>query len=448
MTRSRSLALAALLALGPAARASAQQPAGPPAPAPQAPPALTLARAQELALRQASALTQAEQGARVAELEVRQARVGFLPVITAPLSYIFTSPLHGPEQKGVPLTMRPPAFIANDAINQYVLLANATGEIDINGKLGATVDRTRAELARARAVALVARRGLAAAVTGAYYGLALARGKREVAEQVLQSALDFEHTTELMFEGGEVAELDTVKATVDVTARRDELLQARAAEVEAAETLNALTGIPFGTPTVVQDLGLALPEPADLAGFDAEQVGRRPELAQLEAEARSADADVRIARAERRPSLSYTVSAGVDDERIAPSRDLGASASVTLSVPIVDWGAARSRQRQAEIRRDAARSNRELVERALLMQFATARAQASLAAERIRLAGSAVADAARALDISVARYEAGEAPTLEVTDARSTLAAERTAFYQAIFDYRIALDRLLQAVGR
>jgi outer membrane protein TolC len=59
-----------------------------------------------------------------------------------------------------------------------------------------------------------------------------------------------------------------------------------------------------------------------------------------------------------------------------------------------------------------------------------------------------VADAARALDISIARYQAGEAPVLEVVDARSTLAAERTAFFQAIFDYHVALDRLLQAVGR
>jgi outer membrane protein TolC len=54
----------------------------------------------------------------------------------------------------------------------------------------------------------------------------------------------------------------------------------------------------------------------------------------------------------------------------------------------------------------------------------------------------------RALDITVARYRAGEAPVLEVVDARKTLADERAAYYQAIFDYHVALDHLRQAVGR
>jgi outer membrane protein TolC len=407
---------------------------------------LTLAQAQALA--QASALTQAEQDALAAEEDVKQARVGFLPVFTAPLSYVFTSPMHGPDQTGVPFSLREPAFIANDAVNEYFLLASAEGHVDINGKLAATLAKSRADLARARAVTLVAKRGLASAVSDAYYGLALARGKREIAEQMLQSARDFLHTTELMFEGGEVAELDTLKAKVDITTRTDELLQARAAEQETLDTLNALVGADLGAQTVVQDLSLALPDPSEIAGFVAEQVKRRPEFAQLDAEERSADAEVRIARADRLPSLSYNVTAGVNDSRIQPSRDLGASASVTLTVPIFDWGAAKSRQRQAEAHRQAARRNHALVERTLLQQFSTAHAQARLAAERVELEGSGVADASRALDISLARYRAGEAQILEVVDARATLSTARGAFYQAIYDYHVALDRLRLAVGR
>jgi outer membrane protein TolC len=433
-----------LLLLLAASPAAAQQPQ----PGDTQPAVLTLARAQAQALAQASVLTQAEQDALAAEEDVTQARIGFLPVFTAPLSYVFTSPMHGPEQAGVPFSLREPAFIANDAVNEYFLFASAEGHIDINGKLRATLAKSRADLARARALALVAKRGLASAVSDAYYGLALARGKREIAEQMLQSARDFLHTTELMFQGGEVAELDTLKAKVDITTRTDELLQARAAEQEALDTLNALVGAGFGTQTVVQDLGLALPDPAEIAGFAAEQVKQRPELVQIDAEERSADAEVRIARADRLPSLSYNVTAGINDSHIQPSRDLGASASVTLSVPIFDWGAAKSRQRQAEAHREAARRNHALVERTLLQQFSTAHAQARLAAERVEVAGSGVADASRALDISLARYRAGEAQVLEVVDARATLSTARTAFYQAVFDYRVALDRLRVAVGR
>ena len=36
----------------------------------------------------------------------------------------------------------------------------------------------------------------------------------------------------------------------------------------------------------------------------------------------------------------------------------------------------------------------------------------------------------------------------EVTDAQTTLAAQRLAFFQALFDYQIALARLRQAAGQ
>jgi len=409
---------------------------------------LTLAQAQSLALAQASALTQAEQEAAVAEEDVKQSRIAFLPVFTAPLSYVFTSPLHGPEQQGVPFRLREPAFISNDGIHVYTLLATAEGTIDLNGKLRAELDRNRANLASANAAALVAKRGLASSVSDAYYGLALARGKREIAEQTLASARDFLHVTDLLFQGGEVAELDRLKATIDVTTREDELLQATSAEREAADTFAVLVGLGFDERTTIQDIALALPDDHELDALAAARIEDRPELAQIDALERAADADVRVARADRLPSLTYSVSAGVNDDRIQPSRDLGASAAVTLNVPIFDWGAARSRQRQAELRREALARNRTLVERTLRQQFSTARAQSEIAARRVTLTGASVREASRALDASLARYRAGEAQVLEVLDARSTLATTREAFFQSIYDYRVAVDRLRQAVGK
>jgi len=52
------------------------------------------------------------------------------------------------------------------------------------------------------------------------------------------------------------------------------------------------------------------------------------------------------------------------------------------------------------------------------------------------------------LSASIARYRAGEAQIIEVTDAETTLVTERQAFYQALFDYQVALARLRQAAGR
>ena len=79
--------------------------------------------------------------------------------------------------------------------------------------------------------------------------------------------------------------------------------------------------------------------------------------------------------------------------------------------------------------------------------FAT-RAQARSAAERIRLTQGGVADAERNVEVSIARYRAGEAQIIEVTDAQTTLTAQRAALYQALYDYQVALARLRQATAQ
>ena len=50
--------------------------------------------------------------------------------------------------------------------------------------------------------------------------------------------------------------------------------------------------------------------------------------------------------------------------------------------------------------------------------------------------------------LSSIKIDAIEAPILEVTDAQATLIAQRTAYYQALFDYQVALSHLKLATGR
>ena len=124
------------------------------------------------------------------------------------------------------------------------------------------------------------------------------------------------------------------------------------------------------------------------------------------------------------------------------------SAAISLNIPIFDWGAARSRERQARLRVQVAENERTIALRGFTQQFYAAQAQANSAAARVRLAGLAVTLAQINLDASIARYRAGEAQIIEVTDAQTTLVTQRLALYQAIFDYQTALGRLRQATGQ
>jgi outer membrane protein TolC len=434
----------------PAAAAPSPSPFTPPqasAPAAQTNAPISLDDALRLASVQVSGLQQARLNERIAAEDVRQAQAAFLPRVTSPIDYIYTSPALG-LPRGEP---RVQSFIANNSISEYQALVSVAGDVDISGRLRAALARNRALLAAARAGTEIARRTLEQATIEAYYGLALAAAERRSAEQNLAAAQEFENITALLLSGGEVAPVDLTRAQLQTTQRLDELERARANESVAADALRVLVGYDFTRAIDTSDLMTFIPADGEVARFSADTISRRPEFTQFDAQLRAGRQDIRAARAERLPQLSFTINGGFDTDSLRPVRlreHSGFSAAFSLSIPIFDWGASRSRQRQAELRVQVTQNERAQAVRSFNQQFNSARTQAASAAARIRIAATGVTQAQNNLAASIARYRAGEAQIIEVTDAQTTLAAQRLAFFQAIFDYQVALARLRQAAGQ
>ena len=404
----------------------------------------------QLALRQASTFQQAQLNERIAAEDVRQARIAFLPRLNLPSSFIYNSPalISTPTAQNTP---RPPSFIGANAVTEYQGLAGIAGEVDTSGRLRATLRRNQALLESARAGTNVARRALVLATEEAYYNLAFAAARRSSAEQNLANAAEFERVTSLLLKGGEVAPVDLVRARLQTTQRRNELEAALADEAAAEDSLRVLVGYDFSAPIAVSDLLMMTPAPGELDRFDAAMIARRPEFTQFEAERRAAEQDLQLARAERRPQLIYSINGGFDADslRATPLRDhTGVSANIGFTLPILDFGASRSRALQATLRAQTVQSSLALAQRTFAQAFYTARKQALLAITRINIARAGIADAESNINASIARYRAGEAQIIEVTDAQNALIAQRTALYQAIFDYQTARARLAQATGQ
>jgi outer membrane protein TolC len=408
---------------------------------------LSLEEALRLANAQASSFQQAGLNEKIAAEDVRQAQAAFLPKVSAPLSYIYTSPAIG-LKPGEP---RVQSFIASNAISEYQPFVNVSGDFDVAGKLRATLAKNRALLAAAHAGTEVARRALAEAVLETYYGLALAIAQRTAAEGNLAATEEFERITSLLLSGGEIAPVDLTRAHLQTIARRDELERARANEEVAAGSLRVLVGYDFTRPISTTDLALALPDNTEFQQFNPVDVSRRPEFAQLGAQLLAAKQDIKIAHADRLPALSYSMNGGFDTDSLKGARlkeHSGVSAAVSLTIPIFDWGATRSKERQARLRVQVAENERTIALRGFTQQFFAARSQAASAAARVRLAREGVLEAQTNLAASIARYRAGEAQIIEVTDAQTILVTQRTALYQALFDYQTALGRLRQATGQ
>jgi outer membrane protein TolC len=402
-----------------------------------------------LALGQASNFQQAQLVESIAEEDVKQARAAFLPRITIPASAIYNSPSVG-SSSPTPRADRF-SFINANAVTEYEALAGVSGDLDVTGRLRAALRRQIALLEAAHAGTEIARRALIQAVDEAYYGLGLAAARRESAELSFKASEEFEHITSLLLSGGEVAQVDLVRARLQTASRRDDLEQARANESAAADTLRVLIGYDFSRAIEVADLSSVSPDSNEIVQFAEDALSRRPELAQLDAERRAAEQDAKAARAERLPQVSYSLNGGFDSESLGGSAlhdHSGVLATFSVTIPIFDWGASKSRERQAKLRTRSVDSQRILTQRTLNQQFYTARALALSAAARASFLRGGLADAAHNVDAAIARYRAGETQIIEVLDSQNTLAAQRAALNQAIFDFEVARARLIQLAGR
>lgn len=414
-----------------------QQTAGAPAPA-AVPPPISITDAISTAMRQVSALQQAEIDQRIAAEDVRQANAALLPRARDSFTIIYNSRAQGSNEQ---------SFIAQNAVHEYQNLLGVAGDWSFG--LFSAVRRSRALLDAARAGTDVARHALTRGVNEAYYGAALAIARRATAEQSLAAAEEFERVTELNYRAGEVPEVDAIRARLQTASRRDDLAQAVAAEAVANASLGTLLGYGIERTPSIESLPQTV-DVQDIESLTAAGVARRPEFAQLEAQVRAARADVGIARADLLPRITYSLDQGFDTNSLNAGdlrQHRGVLATANVDFTIFDWGATRSRMRQAELRARGAELQRQLTSRELYLQFTVARQEALTAAGRVENARQAVADAERNVSISVARYRAGEAPILEATDAMATLAAQRLVLEQALFDYQSACARLREAVG-
>src|SRR6185295_14115162 len=133
----------------------------------------------------------------------------------------------------------------------------------------------------------------------------------------------------------------------------------------------------------------------------------RPELAQLDAQKRSALADARVARRELWPQLSYTLNGGFDAANFKPlGRYSGGSAIVTLNVPIFNFGASKSRATQAELRARSLDAQRATEVLQLKQEFYAAHAGALSAFDRTAFAAGAAVAAQKNMDLTFERYRA------------------------------------------
>ncbi|QCI78824.1 TolC family protein [Hankyongella ginsenosidimutans] len=305
--------------------------------------------------------------------------------------------------------------------------------IELGGKRSARIGVADARGARARIAAAILRADLELTVTQAYAEAIAAERRLDIARTQVGIATEGLRVATDRVQVGATSPIDQQRAEVAAVNARAALEKAERAVLVARANLGRL-------------LGRSVAEPLDMAWFDrAGGIGPvitvDPDgtlaLAAARADLATANAQVRLARAQRIPDL--TVSAGA--RRLEATNDVAAVVGVSIPIPLFNTGKAALDQARAD--RDQADALTRLARLDAARAIASAQADVANAATAARAAGGPVLAAAQeAARIARIGYGQGKFGQLELLDAERTLAETRAAWVDALAAYHDAVARL------
>jgi outer membrane protein TolC len=366
-------------------------------------------------------------------------------------SVIYTDSFVYTEGNGTPSAR----FIANNGVHEYI----SQGDVHQEFSLAHVADyrRTLALEAVARARSEIAARGLVLTVVQTYYGFVVAQRKYATAQRAETEAQRFFDISQKLERGGEVAHSDVIKAQIQFQEQQRNLKEAELEMNRSRLELAVLVFPDFNENfSVVDDLQMPEPLPS-FAEVQAAAANKNPELRAALASMQAAKQEVAAAWNGFLPSLSLDYFYGIDANHFATAQvdptthllvhNLGYDAVATLQVPIWNWGANRSKVKQANLRQQQAHVELSFAQRQLIAKLHDSYDEAQTSRAQLDLLEHSAELAAESLRLTTMRYQAGESTVLEVVDAQNTLTQARNALNDGQSRYRVALANLQTLTG-
>jgi outer membrane protein TolC len=382
----------------------------------------------------------------VARQNTVQARAGLLPSVSYNGQFLYT-------QGNGTASGR---YVGANGVHEYISEGNVHESLSLQN--AAEFRHSRAEEALAKAKSEIAERGLVVTVVQAYYGLVVAQRKFATAQRAAGEAAHFYDITQKLERGGEVARSDSIKAQLQQQ-EQQRALQSADLEMERSRLDLAVLIFPnfnenFAT---VDDLDNIEP----LLSFQEVEVAagtRNPELRVALAELHAANQEVAVAWNSFLPSLGLDYFYGIDANHYAvngvdpltggPVKNLGYAAAATLQIPLWNWGASRSKVRQADLQRDQAQVELSFAQRKAAADLKMFYNEAQTAQSEMESLRQSQDLAGESLRLTTLRYQAGEATVLEVLDAQNTLTIAQNALGDGEQRFRVALANLQTLTGQ
>jgi outer membrane protein TolC len=347
-------------------------------------------------------------------------------------------------------------FIGANGVHEYISEGNVHQALSLQNV--AEYRRARAEEALAKAKSEIAARGLVVTVVQVYYGFVVAQRKYATAQRAAGEAEHFFDITQKLEHGGEVAHSDSIKAELQ-SRQQQRALQDAELEMERSRLELAVLIFPnfnenFAT---VDDLENIEPL-ASFQEIEAQAGENNPQLKVALASLQAANQEVAVAWNSFLPSLGLDYFYGIDANHYAVNsfdpvtgrqvKNLGYAAAATIEIPLWNWGASRSKVKQADLSRDQAKVELSFAQRKAVADLKTFYGEAQTSRSEMESLRQSADLASESLRLTNLRYQAGEATVLEVVDAQNTLTLAQNALGDGQQRFRVALASLQTLTGK
>jgi outer membrane protein TolC len=263
----------------------------------------------------------------------------------------------------------------------------------------------------------------------------------------VQTAQAILNQAEQMHQAGVTAKIDGLRATVELQARKQDLIVARNNLDKSRIALARVIGLSLDQKYEVNDTLQYIPAPVmtqQEALHRAYQL--RADHRQAQAQVRAAELTERAAHSERLPNLSFSGNYG--DIGISPGSSHGTFvAAGGIEIPIFEEGRIRGDIYQAQAGLKQSKDQLSDLEGRIDAELRTAFLDVNAAAEQVELGQSTVQLAQEELSEARERFAAGVTDNLEVVQAEGSLVGAQNQLVSNLYVHNLAKLSLARSLG-
>ena len=403
-------------------------------------PALTLADAEKIALKQHPQIAQANYLALAAQEAVTEARSGFFPNANLYANAV------GADHPGT--------RILAGGLNNPSVFGRGAGGVEVSQLItdfGHTANLTASSKYQARAQSQTAnatREQVLLGVDVNYFGAIEAQAVLRVAQQTLDTRQTLLDQITALATNKLRSELDVSFARVEVQQARLIVERAQNDADSAMATLSTALGYSdFHQFQLTEQTPATNVVTGDVESLVQTALSHRPELLSLRYDRDAASRFAKSQRDARLPTINAVGMAGTAawrDPELPPNYAVG---GVQLSLPLFAGGYYVARQREAELKAQADDEMLRNVENNVIRDVRIAWLDVSDALEQLKTTEELAQNAAESFTLAQARYQSGLSSIVELSDAQLNLTSAQISEANARYNVLIQQANLHYQTG-